>query len=230
MRPDDQIRNWQLSDEQIDSVLAELTKRDPNMAKKLVVLRQKNPDEFKNELRKNAWPEISRVIVDGLRNDRQKRFLEWLDKYVPKETEQLVELKKSNPKLYAQKFELVWDKYRSIYDLARRNPELVPVLIEDMQLTERENELVKRIKTEKNQQQKAEMMSQLKEVESDKYDLIVRRKQIEYEELLKRLQALQNEVKASLVDIDEWKNEKVKADRVEERVNELINERFRWGY
>ena len=226
-RPDDRWRRPELTDEQINSILEELAKRDPNAAKELAELRKKDPNEFRNELRNSAWPEISKVIVDGLRVERQNRFLDWLEKYVPKEAESLTKLKESDPKLYAEKFDLVWDKYRPIYDRARRSPELVPVLVEDMQLTERENELIKKIKTEKDDQQKAEMKNQLEKVESDKYDLIVRRKQIEYEELLRRLQALQNEVKASLADIDEWRNEKVKAGRVKERVNELTSERER---
>ena len=226
-RPDDRWRRPELTDEQIDSVLKELQKRDPNAAKELAELRKKDPNEFRSELRKNAWEEISKVIMGGFIVERQNRFLEWLEKYVPKEAESLAKLKESDPKLYAEKFELVWGKYRQIYDMARRSPELTPVLIEDMQLTERENELVKEIKAEKDEQQKTELTDQLEKVESAKYDLIVRRKQIEYEELLRRLQALQNEVKASLADIDEWRSEKVKSERVKERVNDLTNERGR---
>ncbi len=232
-RPEDIRRRPELTDEQIDTVLQELQKRDPNAAKELTEMRKKDPNEFRSELRKNAWPEISKVIVDGLRVERQNRFLVWLEKYVPKEAESLAKLKESDPKLYAQKFELVWDKYRPIYDRTRRSPELVPVLIEDLQLAEREDELVKKIKAEKDEQQKTELMNQLEKVEFDKYDLIVRRKQIEYKELLRRLEALQNVVKASLADIDEWRDEKVKADRVKERVDDLTSERgrgFNWRY
>jgi hypothetical protein len=230
-RPDDRWRRPELSDEQIDSILEELTKRDPNTAKELAELRKKDPNEFRSELRISAGQEIGKVMIESWREIQRKDFLEWLEKYVPKEAESLAKLKENEPKLYAQKFELVWEKYRPIYDMARRSPELTPVLIEDMQLTERENELVKKIKAEKDEQQKTELMNQLEKVEFDKYDLIVRRKQIEYEELLRRLQVLQNEVKASLADIDEWRNEKVKAERVEERVNDLTSERgrrFRW--
>jgi hypothetical protein len=230
-RPDDWWRRPELTDEQINSVLVELAKRDPNTAKELAELRKTDPNEFRFELRRSAGQEIGKIMIESFREIQHKDFLEWLEKYVPKEAEPLTKLKESDPKLYAQKFDLLWDKYRWIYDLTRRRPELTPVLIEDMQLAERENELVKQIKAEKDDKQKAELMNQLEKVESSKYDLIVRRKQIEYEELLRRLQALQNEVQASLADIEEWKNEKVKADRVEERVKDLTTERgrrFNW--
>jgi hypothetical protein len=229
-RPDDRWRRPELTNDQIDDVLKELTKRDPNTAKKLNDLRQKDPNEFKNELRRNAWQEISRVIINGLRERQREEFLNWLGNYVPKEAESLTQLKETDPTLYTQKYDLIWGKYRLIYDRARRSPELAPVLIEDMQLNERENELLKNISATKNEQEKTELTAQLEKVEAYKYDLIVRRKQIEYEDLLKRLQDLQNDIKASLADINIWKGEEFKAEKVKERVEELTSNKPKWDW
>ena len=65
LRPDGRRRRPELTDEQIDSVLEELTKRDPNTAKELADMRKKDPNEFRNELRKSAWPEIGRIIMSS---------------------------------------------------------------------------------------------------------------------------------------------------------------------
>jgi len=230
-RPDGRWRRPELTDEQIDRVLEGLKQRDPNTAKELADLRKKDPNEFRTELRRSAGPEIGRVIIDSWRERRREEFLDWLEKNVLKEAEALAQLKDNDPNLYAQKYELTWRKYGRTYDRSRGNPELAQVLVADLQLSEREDELLKKIKAAKAEEEKSEIMAQLEEVVSDKYDLIVRRKQIEYEELLRRLQELQNRVKASIEDIGKWRNQKFKEEKVKERVKDLTEKgepRFRW--
>jgi len=229
LRPDGRWRRPELTDEQIDSVLKELTKRDPNTAKELTELRKEDPDEFRNELRRSAGPEIGRVIMQIWTERRRAEFLKWLENYVPKEAEELARLKDKEPDLYEQKYELTWRIYDRIYERTRRNPELAKVLVTDLQLRERQRELQSKYRAAKAEEDKKELMAQLEEVVSDRYDLIVRQKQMEYEQLLRRLEALQNQVKESLKDIKIWKTDEFKEKTINERMEDLTTENRRRG-
>ena len=74
------------------------------------------------------------------------------------------------------------------------------------------------------------MTEELEEVIGQRYDLIVRRKQIAYEWLLKRLEELQNQIKESRADILKAQDSKVKAVNIKERTQELLKEKkgFNW--
>ncbi|MBN2181266.1 MAG: hypothetical protein JW715_05080 [Sedimentisphaerales bacterium] len=219
--PDIGWRRPELTDENYDQILLELEKRDPNSAKELSDLRKKDPRKFESQLRRIAWPEMNRVIIKLWDGIRRKEFLEWLEEYIPEKAAELARLKENESDLYNEQYELIRQQYIRIYDRARWNPELTKVLIADLQLTERESELLKRIKSTDSEEEKSMLMAQLEDLEGDRYDLIVRRKQIAYELLLKRLQALQNEVKASIEDINKSMDEEVKANTVKERMKEL---------
>jgi len=230
--PDDRWRRPELSDEQIDSILEELKKRDPNAAKELAELRKKDPNEFRSELRRTAGQEIGRVIIENWRKIQREEFLEWLEKYVPKEAEELAQLKDKEPSLYEQKYELTWRIYDRIYERTRRNPELAKVLVADLQLRERQRELQNKYRSAEDEKEKNEIEAQLQVVVSDRYDLLVRQKQLEYEQLLRRLEALQNEVKASMKEIETWLDKGFKEKNVKERLEFLTSERrgprIRW--
>ena len=214
-------RKWlELTNEQIDSILEELKKRDPNTAKGLAELRKTDPNEFRSELRRVAGPKI---IMQSWENRQRTEFLDWIEKYVPNEAEVLARLKEKEPELYTQKYRLTLRRWGRIYDRTRRNPEFAKVLVLDVQLSERESELIVKYKAAEGEDDKNELMAQLEEVVSDQYDLTVRRKQMEYEQLLRRLEALQREVKASLEEINEWRTEEFKKESVKKRLEDRIN-------
>jgi hypothetical protein len=228
-RPDGRRRRPEFSDEQIDSVLAELKKRDPNSAKELTDLRKKDPNEFRNQLRMTAGPEIGRIIMSSWAERRQTEFLEWLEKYVPKEAEELAQLKETETELYTKKYELIWQKYGRIFGRTRRNPELAKVLIADLELRERQRELQNKYRTADAEEDKKELEARLEVVVSDRYDLIVRQKQMEYEQLLKRLEELQKEVKASLKEIETWLDKGFKEKTVQEHMEDLTADEIKRG-
>jgi predicted nuclease with TOPRIM domain len=67
-------------------------------------------------------------------------------------------------------------------------------------------------------------------VVAHRYDLIVRRKEIAYEQLLNRLEDLQKQVTESKDDIARFKDEQIKLENVRQRVEALIGNktRFKW--
>jgi len=226
-------RRYELTEEEIDRVLNELTKRDPKQATELKKLRKKDPEKFRAELREHAREEYGKVVRERIEKWRQQRradFLEWLAKNAPKEREELAKLENKDADLYSKKYSLIQRKYGQIYDESRRSPELAEVLLEDLQLQKKRDEIVKKIKAAKNDEQRQKLTAQLEEVVGLRYDLIVRRKQITYERLLKWLGELQERIKKSRAEIVDAQKKEIKEKNVKERTKQLLEgeKGFRW--
>ena len=225
---------FDLTDEEVDQIMKSLKERSPEKAKELEDLRDKEPERFNAELRRHAREEFGKVVrerIDKWRQQRQTDFLEWLTKNLPEEAEELAKLKERSPDLYSEKYELVSKKYGRIYNESRRNPELEKVLIEDLRLQKRRDQLLGKINATKSRREKQKLTEELEEVVGRRYDLIVRRKQIAYERLLKWLEELQNRVQESRADILKAQDAEVKADNIEKRTEELLEEKkgFPWN-
>jgi hypothetical protein len=226
-------RRIELTDEEIDRIMDGLKQRSPEKAKELAELRKKDPDKFREELIKNASEEFRKVATEHWEKwlqERQAAFLEWLGKNMPEEAEELAKLKETSPDHYGEKYELVWRKYGRIFEENRRNPELAKVLLEDVKLQKRRDDLIARIKATKNEGEQKKLHAELEEVVGLRYDLIVRRKQMAYEGLLKRLEGLQNRINDSKAEILKAQDPKVKAENIKKRTQELLEEKkeFNW--
>jgi len=157
-------------------------------------------------------------------------FIEWFKKNYPEQAEELAELRKEKPELYRRKLGLCLRRYRRIFEAAEENPELAQVLKETIQLNEERNELLRKIKATDDEAEKKELIEQLEDVVGQKFDLIVKRKQIRYEHLLKKLEELKKEVKDSEAKVEKWKDAEFKNKNVKAHVEELISgiEKFKW--
>ena len=153
----------------------DLKESDPAKAKELTTLREKDPEKFRDELRKSIREQFSKRI-ESWRSKWRTEFLEWLGKAVPKVARDLAKLKGTDPDLYAKKYEIIREKYRRIFDESRRNPELAEVIMAELELEERQERLLKKIKATKSEREKKQLMSQLEEIVGNKYDLIIRKK------------------------------------------------------
>jgi len=225
---------FDLTDEEVDQIMAGLKDRSPEKAKELENLRDKDPEKFNAELRRHAREEFGKVVrerIEKWRQQRQTDFIEWLQKNAPEEAEELAKLKQRSPNLYGEKYELISKKYNRIYEESRRSPELAEVLIEDLRLQKRRDQLLGKITATNSRREKQKLTENLEEVLGHRYDLIVRRKQIAYERLLKWLEELQNRIKESRADILKAQNAKVKAENVKKRTQELLEEKkpFNWN-
>jgi len=224
---------FELTDEEIDRIMEGLKQRSPEKAKELAELRKKDPEKFREELGRHAREEFRKVVgerIEKWQAERKAKFLEWLAKNVPEEADELAKLKERNPNLYGQKYELVWKKYGRVYNESRRSPELAEVLIEDLRLQKRRDQLLGKINAAKSRSEKQKLTEELQEVVGNRYDLIVARKQIAYARLLKWLDELQNRIKESRDDIRKAQDAKVKAENVKKRTQELLEEKkgFNW--
>ena len=227
-------RRIELTDEEIDRIMDGLKQRSPEKAKELAELRKKDPDKFREELVRHAREEFFKVAGERMQKwqaERRARFLEWLAEKVPEEAKELSKLKERSPDLYGKKYELVWRKYGRIYEEGRRNPELEKILLEDLRLQKRRDQLLGKINTTTNQRDKEKLTKELEEVVGLRYDIIVRRKQMAYEWLLKRLEELRNRVRESRAEIQKAQDAKVKAENIKNRTKELLAEKkheFKW--
>lgn len=226
-------RRFEPTEEEIERVMKGLQESDPEKAKELARLREKDPERFMEELRRHGREEFGKIIrerIDKWRRERQNEFLEWLGKNLAKEAQELAKLKEKDPGLYTKKYELAWNKYGRIFEEGRRNPELAEVLIEDLKLKQRQDELLNTIKAAENEKEKQKLVAELEKMVARRFDLIVRRKQIEYERLLKWLKELQERVTESRDQIDIWRSDKFKNENVKKRVQDLLEEtpKFSW--
>jgi hypothetical protein len=224
---------FELTEEDIDRIMEGVKQRDPKKAEELAKIREKDPEKFQEELRRHGREEFGKIVrerIEKWRQERQAEFVKWLGENAPKEARELAKLKERNAELYTKKFELIRNKYWRIFEESRRNPELAEVLLEDLRLKERRDMLVGEIKAARSDNEKKKLTAELERAVSNRYDLIVRRKQIAYERLLKWLEELRNRIRESREDIAEAQDETVKDQNVKKRMQDLLepNKGFNW--
>lgn len=225
---------FEFTDEENDRILEALRKRDQKKARDVAAIREKDPDKFREELRKHSREEYEKVIkerIDKWRQDRRSDFLAFLAKSVPNVAEELAKLKKKDPDLYTKKYELGRRKYERAFEESKRNPDLAEILLEDIKLKERSEYLVRKIKAAKSERDKKRLAAQLEKVLSDRYDLIVRRKIIAYERLLGWLEGLQGRIEKSKTEIIRAKKRDEKTRNVKQRMETLLEgtKGFNWN-
>lgn len=234
--PADSRPSWYrrgLSEDTINRVMQALGKRDPAKARELQKLRKSDPERFKSELREQAQPELDQIARDYWEVRRQRRnteFLEWVKANYPAEEQTLAGLKHRDPLLYAKSFDHLMNVYGYIFEAERSNPELGAVLKEDFDLKKRSDELCRQIRRERADARKQSLGLELQEVVARRYDLIVRRKEIAYEELIKRLEDLQRQAKEGKDEIVRWQDESIKRENVRQRLQALTDNKvkFKW--
>lgn len=162
--------------------------------------------------------------------EKHTEYLEWLEKNYPDKAKELAKLKDANPQLYKRVVYLGLKKYGQIAKVEKENPELAKVLTEDMELKMERNELLRKIRSAADDDKKKELIGDLEKVISDRFDLIVKRKQMEYERLRKELKKLEKEVRKNEDEVEKWKDSEFKDENIKARLEELVSQtdKFRW--
>ncbi|HPS55783.1 MAG TPA: hypothetical protein PLP05_09300, partial [Sedimentisphaerales bacterium] len=242
---------------QINDILEKIAVNDPNEAKQLEKLRKENPDMFTKQLHEHMMKKLRQRMMDGpdcrmpqgdrvpqmgegpgdgngFRGERfaqmekkKEEYSKWLQENYPDEFTKLQELKEKEPELYFRQMMVSGKKYGRIFETSKSNPELASILKEDLALKQKREDLLKQISTAKDEE-KAELTKQLEAVVAQRFDLILKRKQLAYDKLRERLEKLKEEVKTSQDEVEKWKD--TKDAKVKERVKELLerSEKFNW--
>lgn len=221
------------SKEVADRIMEGIQKRDPAKAKQLAALRKKDPEKFKAELGRHGRKEIeqiSRERYDAWRKRWKADFVQWLKANYPQEEKDLTKLLEKDPQLYVKRYEHLRAKYSYIFEAEQDNPELGAVLKEDFELKGRRDHLLARMRREKSDARRQAIGAELQEVVSRRYDLIVRRKEIAYEHLIKKLEGLQAFLKQSKEEIVKSRDSKVRQENIRRRLEALAEDqkRFKW--
>ena len=203
-------------------------------------------EKYKAELRKH----MAEVGSKGQKGEaapcgcRSPRFPEWLEENYPEVAKELAELKERDPRLHKKRYSSYLQKYRKVYEASKENPELAEILKEDLELKEQRDELLEqigrlRIVCDESSDHETKMeceekistcREKMEEVLTKRFDLIVRRKEIEYEQLLEKLKKLAEQVEKSSSELSNWRDPEFMKDNVRARLAELLGERdrFRW--
>jgi hypothetical protein len=226
---------WQrdLSNETIDRIMKGIVKRDPAKAKQLNELRLKDLEKFKTQLREQGQPELDQMIRERLgvrRQERNAKFVEWLKANYPSDEQALAKLKERDPQLYISSFDHLMKQYGYIFEADSSSQELGRVLKQDFDLRKREEELCRQIRNEKSEAKQQALGAEFQDVVAKRFDLLVRRKEIAYEQLLKKLDELQQQIRESKDEIGKWRDPKVKQENVKQRIKDRTGNkvRFKW--
>ena len=154
-------------------------------------------------------------------------YIKWLKENYANEAEQLAEAKKKDIDTYSRRFWLSKRRYGIIMETEKRNPDLAEVLKEDLELQRSRDAILRQIKSAKGKKL-AKFKAELKEIIERRFDLVVRKKQIRYEDLRSRLEKLRKEVEQQQVEVEKLKERK--AEETTKRINELIEktEKITW--
>ena len=234
----------------IANLLEKVKKDDPNEAQKLEKLRQENPGLFQVEIRKIAWrykgmepgrfhqgpmqetpegePMRGREMFRDRLHNMETELISWLEKNEPQTAKELAALKEKDPRAYMRRLSIEMKKYREIIDAEQTNPALAELLKKDLGLKQKRNELLEKYKATTDEKQKKELMAQLKDVTGERFDLILQKKQLKYEDLKKKLEELQQSVKTSQAELENYK--KNKDELIKKHLDDLINKsgQFDW--
>jgi len=137
----------------------------------------------------------------------------------------MARLKNVDLDLYHKKYDLVRRRYYRIFDESRRNPEWAQVLLEDVRLQQRQDELVAKIKATKNRREEKRLTTELEEVIALRYDVTLRRWQLAHERLLKQIEDLRSQLRDMRNDIIKYQDPKTKEANVKQRIKDLLEEK-----
>jgi hypothetical protein len=222
---------WQrwLDDQNINRIMKGIQQRDPAKARELTDLRKKNVDEFKEELVKAGKQEIDLISREKV-EAHQAEFIEWLKGNYPQDANALSKMKEKDPQLYTKNFDRLRNQYGPMFDASKSNPELSNLLKDNFELRKRSMQLVASYRSEKSAEKKKELIAQLRDTVSRRYDLIVRRKEMGYQQALKKLDELHKQIDSSQAELRRWKDPSVKQKIVDQRLGDITEGKapFKW--
>jgi hypothetical protein len=154
-------------------------------------------------------------------------FIKWFEENHPEEAKKLIESRQKDPEGYMSSFMAAKERYGEIMEAQKKNPELAKVLAEDIELKQQRERLIRRLNSAEADE-RAEVLAELEDTVSKRFDLIIKKKQFRYDALKKKLARLKTEVEKREAELDELVKSKQAA--VTERVNELAgkSEKINW--
>lgn len=153
--------------------------------------------------------------------------LSWLEKNYPEKAEELKKIGNNQPDKFVQKIGQAMKVYGPVQKADKNNPELAKVLRKDIELQARRNHLLHQLHSAK-EDQRPEFLKELKEVVAARFDVIIQKKQIEYDHIRKRLDLLNKKLEQHGNELQKLKDEKDQS--VDQRMKELIDGKVKMNW
>lgn len=240
--PGHKRKGGELTEEQIERIMNRLNKADPEKAEQLLQLRKKDPQQFKLELRRTIREKFAKKNMEHRRqaNERRSRRRQPGSGFDECPMGKGSRMGMRGREGGRREMGMQGHEGRrpkgggggvkgKKYGKHKEDPKLAEARKEKLELDKKRDGLLKKIRAA-DDKEKPELVKQLEDVLSAKYDIIVKRKQIAYEHMLKKLAKLKTQVEKSEAKVSELKDVEYKNKNVKNRLEELLNkaEGFKW--
>ena len=217
----------QLTEKQIQEILDQLKKTDPAKAEQLEKLKREKAEEFIAAIREVIKQQQNKSVSEQPEQIKWKEelfkkheaFLAWLKNQYPEDHKELIELQIEEPEKYVQRFMDLIKLYEPIQKMERYNPKLSSAMKKNLDLQKRRDTLLLQIRISSETEQ-PKLIEELHHVVSERFDTIVFEKQLQYEWLRNRLDALTKKVEERAKELESLNNNKEQC--VKDRMDELM--------
>ena len=209
-------RDGELTDEQIDLILKLYsTNHSKEETEQLQEQRKTlSRERFISTLRNAAWPEYIQVMMD----ERQYTpLLDQFEKYIPDEATGIRELKSENYDLYKKRIDILASKYRSVIPARPGTPEaLIPIQVRKLQLDNEQRDLVMQYwNPSTTDEKKQTILASLKEIITERYELNVQQRVIQYQQIQKEIDRLQEMLAEQMKQVEIWNDIDFKTNEID---------------
>jgi len=233
----DPVSSVVLTERRIDQFIDRLSKTNPNRANELAALRITQPEHFRRQIRdemtkrfflsarssaeagsKPAGPSPSAPRPEQTGSAVQakhKELIAWLEKNFPQQAEEL----KAKPSPSPERIAELLNRYEPVMRAERGNPPLAAAMKEDIAVQMQSDELLMDLQYATEKEREA-IIKELNALTSTRFDLIVRKREIQYDQLRSRLEKLQQDLDNQKSELDKLKSNKEKT--IKDRVKELV--------
>jgi len=224
-----------LEDPRIQRMFEEIRQSDPDKAEQMEKLRNEDPAKFaelirveiRNALKPKAKPDNTASEetekTPEWQEQLQKRheyFMEWFCREYPSDHGELVKVRDADAEKYVQRVMDMMAIYEPIQRAQRYNPPLADVMKQDIELQKQRDALLLQIRKAVAEEQ-PRLLKDLETLVAARFDIIVQKKELQYESLRKRLDKLEVQLDQQALELENLK--KNKAQTVEDHIRELMS-------
>jgi hypothetical protein len=231
-----------LDDPRIQRMLEEIRHSDPQKAEQMEKLRGEDPKKYAEliriEIRNALKPKAKPDNASGPESEKpsewqeqlQKRheyFMEWFSREYAVDYTELVKIRDTDAEKYVQRVMDMMTIYEPIQRAQRYNPPLADVMKQDIELQKQRDALLLQIRKAVAEEQ-TRLLKELEALVAARFDIIVQKKELQYESLRRRLDKLEVQLDQQALDLENLK--KNKAQTVEDHIRELMSrtEKITW--
>jgi len=244
-----QDQQLELTKEQIEELLKELDRTQPQRSKQLRELREQDPIQFALVIHQIARRQAEQAAEAGRqgkqqpgqtgrqqtdqesRQERAARFREyllerleeymaWLEENAPAEAKRLEVLRPVDPEEFVNQVAISRRRYEPVMRAQKRNPELAKLMLEDIRLQDRRDGLLAQIAEATDDGQRNKLVDQLAGVVSQRFDVIVKKRRIKFAEIESRIEKMRRSLQTQKAELQRLVHQKRRV--TQQRLRELL--------